>query len=356
MSEPVGLNMSLDDIIKKNSEKHSRGRGDRGRGGNLAARGGIQKRQTTQHQGGFQSRGGQTGGRFGFGGRRGGGRFGGDRFGNDRNEGFRGQGFQQHNNRGQGFKGPAQRGGFRGGRTGGQQLFRGNQQTGFSGRAIQQDAQPDLQCFVRQDTGEVVVQLKATEIVVVAPNGEITLDDGGWFTQSTLNGMNEALNLVGLRVVASDEISSGDWKISDGHSLIRYYTGIKLPAKGVFTGRRGQIIYAAFQDPHAKAMALAACAASTAAAVAGMTTGAVPGMSMGLMRGAGMGSAALQGQMSSFGAGMGSSSYGLGGAGEFVKSVGLAGNSAFNMGGQVFGQAAMSADMMRRLKAQGRMM
>ena len=43
-----------------------------------------------------------------------------------------------------------------------------------------------VQTYLDDATGNVVVKLKDTEIVTVAPGGEIVLSTDGWFTQTTL--------------------------------------------------------------------------------------------------------------------------------------------------------------------------
>lgn len=181
MSEPAGLNMSLDDIIKKKyqgpDQRHGGGRGGgRGGQGNLGIRvGGVQKPQAPaqakfvqhngqqqggyQHHGGYSQQGGfqqqQGRGSYQQGGRGGRGGFGGQQ----------GQGGQFSQHRGRGFnqqQQQQQQGGYQRGSTGQQQQHH-NQQAGYT----QQPAPPPrLPCrtFLRQETGDVVVQLKDTEV------------------------------------------------------------------------------------------------------------------------------------------------------------------------------------------------
>lgn len=131
----------------------------------------------------------------------------------------------------------------------------------------------DQRCFLDNDTGDVVVQYKSTEIVRVAPSGDITLNTDGWFNvgalfsrsfpslrpqlrlpkqpptlfppeqacvpmftpflilralqPTTLASMNDALNVLGIRVTApTGDVRGGEWSITDGRGLIRFFDGV----------------------------------------------------------------------------------------------------------------------------------
>lgn len=122
-------------------------------------------------------------------------------------------------------------------------------------------------CFLDELTGEVIVKFYKTEVVKVKPSGEVRLDSGGFHNPSTFASLNDALNLIGIRVIANGDVKQGNWSVSDGRTLARFSDGMVLAAKGVLTQNRGEVILQAFKHPHASA-ALSATAASTAAAAA----------------------------------------------------------------------------------------
>ncbi|PNH00420.1 hypothetical protein TSOC_013760 [Tetrabaena socialis] len=235
MTEPHGLNMSLDDLIKKRAATGTgkgagpaaRGGRGSGAGGGLAVRGGVQKSDRKQQQ----------------------------NFGAQRQQA---QGFHQPPHRG-GFGGGFG-GGFkgRGGASAGQfQQRRG----GFGGRGgfgdRQHSAAPAaaaVQTYLDDDTGNVVVKLKATEVVCVSPAGEILLSTGGWFTQTTLDTMNRALNVLQIRVTATGDVREGAWQVAYGPLFLRYYDGIVLHPKNPATAaQRAPMVLAAMSGAAAAA-------------------------------------------------------------------------------------------------------
>ncbi|GLC46601.1 hypothetical protein PLESTB_001222200 [Pleodorina starrii] len=218
MSEPVGLNMSLDDLIKKRSQpSRGGGQGMRGGGrggGGLGVRGGGVNKLSDRKSNGQKS-GGDYGGR-------------------------QQQHTQQH--RAQGF------GGRHGAPKGGFQQRRG----GFGGRGGFGERQPyggaasSVQTYLDDNTGNVVVKLKDTEIVTVSPSGEIALTTGGWFTQTTLEVMNKALGVLQIRVTATGDVRDGAWQVAYGPHLLRFYDGIILHPKNPATAaQRAPMILAA---------------------------------------------------------------------------------------------------------------
>lgn len=65
----------------------------------------------------------------------------------------------------------------------------------------------------------------------------------------TFMSLNDALNLIGVRVTATGDIKSGDWSISDGKSLIRFHDGVVVPGKGPQNASRGHALLIALNDP-----------------------------------------------------------------------------------------------------------
>ena len=67
----------------------------------------------------------------------------------------------------------------------------------------------------------------AAELVRISPSGDVMLGSGGVRDATTLASLNDALNLIGIRVTAPGGATSGaDWSISDGRSLTRFFDGV----------------------------------------------------------------------------------------------------------------------------------
>ncbi|KAK9861033.1 hypothetical protein WJX84_008638 [Apatococcus fuscideae] len=128
-------------------------------------------------------------------------------------------------------------------------------------------------CEQDEETGDVVVIFKNYEIIRVTPNGDIILDSQGRKSPLLLASMNDALNLLGIRIIEVGE----QWSVSEGKALIRFSDNVVLPSKGQATAHRGQTLLAAFRDPDGKAAAAATAASTAAAAAAGLLpNGAAP--------------------------------------------------------------------------------
>lgn len=119
----------------------------------------------------------------------------------------------------------------------------------------EQPVEPLTECFLDEENGNVIVQLEGITIVSVSPSGEVVLNTGGWYTQDTVNAMNQALKIIGMKIQVEGEPEDGLWKVSDGSRLIRYSDDIVLPPKGNQTARRAQAILSWFQDPRGSAAA-----------------------------------------------------------------------------------------------------
>lgn len=163
----------------------------------------------------------------------------------------RGQWQQQQQQYGQQQRGP--------GRGGGQR---------YDTRRRDPDAYRQHQKCFQTDSGEVVFRFMQSDLVRVDPSGAITLSSGGYHNATTLASLNDALNLIGIRITCpSGDVSGGEWSISDGRSLTRFADGVVLPAKGQQHVGRGRQLLQAFNNPN-HAQQLAAAAASNAAATA----------------------------------------------------------------------------------------
>lgn len=125
---------------------------------------------------------------------------------------------------------------------------------------------PQTRCYTDEQTGDVVVKFKRTEIVRVRPRGEVELTSGGYHNTTTLDQLNAALNLIGIRVTNLNN----NWTITDGKSLTRFQDGVVLPAKGAATAARGMQLLQAFNNPNRAQLAAATAASNAAAAAAGL--------------------------------------------------------------------------------------
>mmetsp|Transcript_32877 Transcript_32877/g.72606 ORF Transcript_32877/g.72606 Transcript_32877/m.72606 type:complete len:409 (+) Transcript_32877:42-1268(+) len=190
----------------------------------------------------------------------------------------------------------------------------------------------DCECFVDEDSGNVVVQLEGTTIVSVTPTGEVTLSTSGWWTADTISGMNQALRVIGMKVIASGDPEDGNWRVSDGSKLIRFQDDMKIPSKGVYTSHRANAILQAFHNPKTRQLAATANVASSAAALGMYKQPSAGGQ-----------------QAAGYGGGMGADGMGK-------QSLGVSMTGRMGSGGLGSGAAGGgSADVIRRLKAQGRL-
>ena len=127
-----------------------------------------------------------------------------------------------------------------------QQLALGQDQEDGSAAGV---AKPQLQCYLGEDTGNVVIEMEGTPLVTVSPSGEVTLSTGGNFSRGTLNALNDTLMLIGMGITASGPPSKGAWSVSDGRQSLLFRDGLVLPSKGQLTASRGQLILQGFKGP-----------------------------------------------------------------------------------------------------------
>lgn len=92
--------------------------------------------------------------------------------------------------------------------------------------------------------------------------------------EANIASMNDALNPIGIRITApGGDVTTGQWSISDGKSLVRYADGVVLPGKG--ETQRGQQVLEAFQNPNRAVVAAATAASNAMASNAGLLPGFV---------------------------------------------------------------------------------
>ena len=92
--------------------------------------------------------------------------------------------------------------------------------------------------------------------------------------EANVASMNDALNPIGIRItVPGGDVTTGEWSISDGKSLVRYFDGVVLPGKGAV--QRGQQVFEAFKNPNRAVVTAATAASNAMAANAGLLPGFV---------------------------------------------------------------------------------
>ena len=70
------------------------------------------------------------------------------------------------------------------------------------------------------------------EIIRVTPQGDITIDTGNKRDKRTFQILNEALNPIDIRITkVTDRFDEDNWSISDGKTLRRFEDGIVIPGK-----------------------------------------------------------------------------------------------------------------------------
>jgi hypothetical protein len=125
-------------------------------------------------------------------------------------------------------------------------------------------------CF-KDGAGNVVFKYRKTSLVTVRPTGDIVLNasdpdnpDMFYSGRTTLQSFNDALNFLGVTIKEKGTGEAGDWVVLDGKSLIRYFDGMVLQAKGPQFAARGQLLLDAINN---RSQSTQATMASTAAAV-----------------------------------------------------------------------------------------
>ncbi|EFJ40339.1 microtubule-associated protein Asp [Volvox carteri f. nagariensis] len=342
MSEPVGLSMSLDDLIKKRSQTSRGGvqaiRGGRGGGGLGVRAGGVSKFSERKSNGAKpsgdyswrQQQHTQQHRAQGFGGR----------------HGIQKAGFQQR------------RGGFGG---------RG----GFGERQQYSGATSSVHTYLDDNTGNVVVKLKDTEVVTISPSGVIILTTGGWFTQTTLDVMNKALGVLQIRVTATGDVRDGTWQVAYGPHLLRFYDGIILHPKNPATAaQRAPMVLAAMNGaPAATAGAGVGVGAasyasglmlpSTAAGMAPVGTNPLAASAAAASTAAALAAGVMARARAALGMGSSSAFGGMSDVAPTQQQLALAAlaaqqNQAFSLH-NITDHTPTDSDAIRRLKAQGRL-
>lgn len=144
----------------------------------------------------------------------------------------------------------------------------------FQSRGLLPSYKQHQSCFMDPRTNEVVFKAYDTELIRIRPAGDLVINAEGSRSTPIFNSLNDALSKLGLKVVSVGPTTAGNWSISDGRTLTRFYDGVVVPSKGMASSSRGRVLLSAFSDPLVEQAAQEASAASTAAAIA---AGILPG-------------------------------------------------------------------------------
>ncbi|CAD7705345.1 unnamed protein product [Ostreobium quekettii] len=121
---------------------------------------------------------------------------------------------------------------------------------------------------------DVIIKLRDTEIIKVKENGDVVLSSGGEKSPLLLQKLNETLNPLGIQVLLGKDNS--DWSVKDGRTLMRFYDGLVVQAKGMQHRSRAHAIQKSFNQANAKAAVEATMASNAVAAALGLVTAGKP--------------------------------------------------------------------------------
>jgi 1-acyl-sn-glycerol-3-phosphate acyltransferase len=103
--------------------------------------------------------------------------------------------------------------------------------------------------FVDRATGEVVLRFHKTDVVRIRPNGDVLLTAGGYFTQTTLLSMNDALGAMGMALDAGGGggVHTGNWTLRfDDGSACAYKDGMVVRSRGPGDAGRARAVLEAY--------------------------------------------------------------------------------------------------------------
>eukprot|EP00803_Ostreobium_quekettii_P010191 evm.model.scf_972.2 EVM.evm.TU.scf_972.2 scf_972:6163-11675(+) len=129
-------------------------------------------------------------------------------------------------------------------------------------------------CAMTTEGTDIVVKMRNIEIIRVKENGDIVLSSAGEKTPWLLHTLNDILNLVGVQVLLGKATS--EWSVKDGRTLMRFYDGLVIQAKGAQNRSRAQTIKKSFNQSNAKAAVEATMASDAVAAALGLVTSTRP--------------------------------------------------------------------------------
>jgi hypothetical protein len=117
------------------------------------------------------------------------------------------------------------------------------------GRPMSDEYYRSFQKVYRHVNGVCALLFHKTEIVLIAPNGDVKLTTGGYKTATTFSSMNDALRHLHMHVGHSGNVGSSDWFVLDAEgSSHSYVDGMVLHAKMPADRGRGDALLAAFKD------------------------------------------------------------------------------------------------------------
>ncbi len=116
-----------------------------------------------------------------------------------------------------------------------------------------------------------------TDIISVAPTGDVTVTSGGYRTRTTFQSLREGLAPLGIKLVSQGYEGNGAWSVQlpDGTSL-DFQDGLVIKAAGPGDMRRATALLSALAGPDGGAAAAAAAGRAASGAGADVGWGWVP--------------------------------------------------------------------------------
>lgn len=96
-------------------------------------------------------------------------------------------------------------------------------------------------CYLNNE-GNVAITLDGTDVVQIAPNGDVKIHLSGKRDDELIESLNYTLSPIGVKLTKKGE----ELSVSDGRALVRYHDGIVLGGKGNMY--RGTMVMNAFHS------------------------------------------------------------------------------------------------------------
>lgn len=91
------------------------------------------------------------------------------------------------------------------------------------------------ECEMGED-GSVIIKYEGLEMVVIAPNGDVTINTFGRHERAVAKSISFTLGVIGIKLSTKNMQSYDDplveWNVSDGFSLMRFHDGIVIKGRG----------------------------------------------------------------------------------------------------------------------------
>ena len=111
---------------------------------------------------------------------------------------------------------------------------------------------PRETCEFEHESQDVAVAFRGNRFVRIQPSGDVFIDTHGFHNGTVLRVLQRALEPMGMTIANSkpDDVKS-DWYVDDGSSLHRFSDGIHIKSKGAHCRDRGTLVLQAYGHPRA---------------------------------------------------------------------------------------------------------